>query len=94
MAAILVLGGYLCKNGELTVGQITSYLFFMIELLINFMILASVLGSVMSVIGASYKIVELLEYKPKINTTGGRELPSDVKGEIQIRNVKFSYPTK
>jgi hypothetical protein len=35
------------------------------------MLLASVLGSVMSIIGASYKIVEIMEYKPSINTTGG-----------------------
>ena len=44
----------------------------MMQILINFMVLASVLGSVMSIIGASYKIVELLEYEPKINTTGGK----------------------
>jgi hypothetical protein len=40
----------------------------------NFMMLASVLGSVMAVIGASHKIVVILEYMPKIKTTGGREL--------------------
>jgi hypothetical protein len=37
----------------------------------NFMLLASVLGSVMTIIGASYKVVELLEYEPDINTEGG-----------------------
>lgn len=49
MAAILVLGAQLCKDGKLTVGDITAFLFYMMQILINFMILASVLGSVMSV---------------------------------------------
>ncbi len=64
------------------------------------MILSQVLGSVMSIIGASYKIVELLEYEPKINTTGGiipgeaGAPPVDGKGEISLKDIKFHYPTK
>ena len=51
------------------------------------------------IIGASDKIVELLEYEPKINTKGGEIITKEeegevVKGEISLRNVKFSYPTK
>jgi ABC-type multidrug transport system fused ATPase/permease subunit len=66
----------------------------MMQLLLNFMLLASVLGSVMSVIGASYKIVEIMEHEPDIKTTGGIELEPSCKGEIQIRDVRFAYPTK
>ena len=59
------------------------------------MVLASVLGSIASVVGASYKVVELLDYKPKINTEGG-VIPSDdqARGEISLKDVKFNYPTK
>ena len=40
-----------------------------------------------------------MEYEPKINTKGGeiitKEEEGEVdKGEISLRNVKFSYPTK
>jgi ABC-type multidrug transport system fused ATPase/permease subunit len=66
----------------------------MLQLLLNFMLLASVLGSVMSVIGASYKVIEIMEHEPSIKTTGGRELPDSCKGEIQIKDVRFNYPTK
>ena len=75
-------------------GDITAFLLYMIQLLLNFMLLASVLGSVMSVIGASYKIVELMEYVPDIKTTGGHNLDEYCRGEIQLRDVRFSYPTK
>jgi ATP-binding cassette subfamily B (MDR/TAP) protein 1 len=63
------------------------------QLLINFMILAGVLGSIMSVIGASTKIVEILEHAPSINTTGG-DRPSVSNGTVQINNVQFEYPSK
>ncbi len=59
------------------------------------MLLASVLGSVMSVLGASVKLVEIMDYKPDINTTGGITLDeTKSKGEITIKNVRFHYPTK
>lgn len=63
------------------------------QLLINFMILAGVFGSIMSVIGASTKIVEILEHKPKINTVGG-ERPLNSNGTVQLNNVQFEYPSK
>jgi len=46
------------------------------EILMNLMQLSNILSSVMQIIGASHKIVELLDYQPKINTAGG-EMPPD-----------------
>ena len=49
MAAIFAIGTSLVKDGQLTIGQITAFMFYLLQILINFMILAQVLGSVMSV---------------------------------------------
>lgn len=41
--------------------------------------------------------MELLEYEPKINTTGGDVPPTggeQIKGEISLRDIRFNYPTK
>ena len=44
--------------------------------------------------------MELLEYEPKINTTGGiipgkdGAQEADGKGDVSLRDVKFNYPTK
>ena len=35
------------------------------------MIISDVFGHVMSVVGAAQKVVELIEYKPKIEVEGG-----------------------
>jgi ABC-type multidrug transport system fused ATPase/permease subunit len=78
------------------VGQITSFLFFMIQILVNFVILGQVLGSIMQIIGASDKLIELLEYEPRIKADEGLEPEEtqETKGEISIQNVRFNYPTK
>ena len=49
----------------------------------------------MNILGTSDKIVEILSQTPKINTTGGIAIEEDkVDGNIELRNVKFTYPTK
>lgn len=35
-----------------------------------------------------------MEYEPKINSEGGNKIEVPIKGEITIRDVRFSYPTK
>lgn len=57
---------------------------------------ASVFGNVMAIQGASDKIVEIMDTKTQVNSTGGVKLPDDqnLKGNIEIRDVKFNYPSK
>jgi hypothetical protein len=57
MVVIIYVGSLLYKAGRITIGDNTAFMLYMMQLLINFMVLASVLGSVMSVVGASVKIV-------------------------------------
>lgn len=58
MAVILALGAKLNHDGKISIGEITAFMFYMMQILINFMILASVLGSVMSV-----KLTYLYKYR-------------------------------
>ena len=54
--------------------MITSFMFYMIMLLMNFGMLSAVFGNVMNMLGASDKVVQLMKYQPQINTTGGIRL--------------------
>jgi ABC-type multidrug transport system fused ATPase/permease subunit len=94
MAVIIIIGSNLYQAGKINLGDITSFLLYMMQILMNFMILAAVVGSIAQVIGASAKIVELLEYEPDIKTTGGSKLDEDCVGRIVLKDVVFSYPTK
>ena len=93
MAAIIYIASLLYQKGKIDIGTITSFLFYMILLLVNFGIIAGVFGNVMAIFGASDKIVQLMEYVPKVNSTGGEKL-DDCTGTIELRDVKFRYPSK
>lgn len=89
MAIIVKLGVYLYENDMITIGAITSFLFYMLMLLWNFQLIAWTFGNVFAVVGASDKIVELITHKSLIHTTGGEKPPGEVLGNITLNNVKF-----
>ena len=64
MAGIIFIAGILYQRGAITIGAITSFLFYMVLLLVNFGMVASVFGNVMAILGASDKIVEIMNVKP------------------------------
>jgi len=95
MAGVIYMASVQYENGKISIGQITSFLFYMIMLLFNFTMVAMVFGNVMSILGASDKIVEIMDYEPKINIEGGDKMEeNEVGGVLELRNVKFSYPSK
>ena len=95
MAGIIYIASILYQRGTITIGAITSFLFYMILLLVNFGMVAAVFGNVMAILGASDKIVEIMEHKSTVNSKGGEKvMESELKGTIEIRDVKFNYPSK
>ena len=94
-AAIIYYGAVLHNDGELSIGDISAFLLYMIQLIMNFAIISIVFGNVFKVIGASEKIVLMMKWIPFINPRGGKTIPEEkVTGEIEIRNVTFRYPSK
>ena len=95
MTAIIYYASILYERGEIDIGSITSFLFYLIMLLLNFAMLAGVLGNVYSMLGASDKIVDIMQTKPKINTKGGDKINDvEVKVSIELKDLKFRYPSK
>ena len=94
MATVIYTASQLNKHGKITVGEISTFMFYMLMLIFNFAMLGMVFGNVASTLGASDKIVELMEYKANINTEGGQKIQGEINGELEIRDVKFNYPSK
>lgn len=96
MALIVYVSSILYEKEMISIGTISSFLFYLIMLLFNFWILTMVFANAAGVIGASDKIIQIIQHKPKINTTGGIKIddPSKVEGNIVLRNIKFRYPSK
>ena len=62
MAAIIYVSSILYQDGNITIGEISSFMFYMLMLIFNFGMVAMVFGNVAAVVGASDKIVELMDY--------------------------------
>jgi ABC-type multidrug transport system fused ATPase/permease subunit len=93
LTAIVYFTAIFYKRGEISLGNISSYLFYLIMLIINVGMIAEVFRNIYSLIGASDKIVEIIQLQPAINTKGGDKM-EQVKGSIEIKDIKFSYPSK
>lgn len=94
MAGIIYVASKLYEDDKITIGRISTFLFYMIQLLFNFAMVSMVFGNVSAVVGASDKLVELMEHKPDIPSKGGSRPDGKVKGNIEFKNVKFRYPNK
>ena len=94
MAAALYLASILYKDNNISVGEIAAFMYYMLALNYNFMVTGMVFGNVASVVGASDKVVEILQYEPAIKTRGGAQIDGEINGKLEIRGAKFRYPSK
>lgn len=93
MVIVIWYGTSLNQSEELTVGNITSYLFYCIQILVNFAIFQSLITTLMQVSGAAQKILEFIDHKSLIKSRGG-DKPDKRSGIIEFHNVTFAYPAK
>jgi len=95
MSLIILIAGDLYKQRKIELGTITSFLFYMVLLMFNFAIMGNVFAQVMTIFGASDKIVQMMKYEPTVNSQGG-EKPEEglIESNIELRDVKFNYPSK
>lgn len=68
----------------------------MFGFLMNFMLVASVVGEVLGVVGTTQAIAEIFLTKASVNTEGGDAVtPESIEGgAITLEDLKFRYPTK
>ena len=72
MAGIIYYGCVLYENNEVTIGDISAFLLYMIFLIFDFALIAMVFGNILQTIGASEKIVKMMKYAPQVNSRGGK----------------------
>ena len=85
MGAVVYYSSQLYSEGEISIGDITAFLLFMIQLMMNFAITTGAIGNIYKLFGASEKIFKMMRYQPDVNSTGGfvpqRE---EVTGEFEF----------
>nr|QUF59444.1 ATP-binding cassette transporter Abcb9 [Brachionus angularis] len=91
--SMLAYGAHLVTTGQISSGDFISFVIFQLTLGACLEGLTSVYTGLMSAAGASEKIFEYLDIKPKLQITRNYE-PDFIQGAIEFKNISFTYPTR
>ena len=82
-------------GGEISVGRLSQFVIYALFAAASLGALSEVWGETTQAAGAAERIVEFLEVEPEIvSPPNPAPLPSPLKGEIEFRNVDFTYPSR
>ncbi|VEF12026.1 ABC transporter, ATP-binding/permease [Pseudomonas fluorescens] len=96
VAVMLWVGGMDVIAGRISAGELAAFVFYSLIVGSAFGTLSEVIGELQRAAGAAERIAELLRAENIIQppTTGLVTLPDRVRGELQLQNVRFSYPSR
>uniref|UniRef100_A0A8C5P858 ABC-type oligopeptide transporter ABCB9 n=1 Tax=Leptobrachium leishanense TaxID=445787 RepID=A0A8C5P858_9ANUR len=91
--SILYYGGHLVISGQMTSGNLISFVIY--EFLLGDCVesVGSVYGGLMQGVGAAEKVFEFIDRKPKM-VNDGTLSPENLDGKVEFRHVTFAYPTR
>ncbi len=92
IAAVLWYGGLMLSEGQMTMGELTSFLLYTLTVAFSLGALSSLWEDFAKAIGASQRVFELLDRIPSINS-GDRRLV-EPRGDVELQDVRFAYPTR
>ncbi|EGC31868.1 hypothetical protein DICPUDRAFT_39254, partial [Dictyostelium purpureum] len=86
-------GGTLVTRGEMTSGQLTSFIIHTMNMQHSFSQISILFTQTMSAMGGMQRITEMINRIPHINSNKGYKL-KNLKGHVEFKNVDFRYPTR
>ena len=92
IAAVIWYGARLIHAGEMSMGDLTSFLMLTIFIGASIGSIADLYAQIQKAIGATDKLMELLEETPEDHNEG--EVLHNIKGFISFKNLSFSYPNR
>ncbi|PNS17916.1 ATP-dependent permease MDL1, mitochondrial [Sphaceloma murrayae] len=91
--ALLWFGGGMVKSGQISVGDLTSFLMYTAYAGSSLFGLSGFYSELMKGVGAASRLFELQDRQPTISPTKGLPVKS-ARGDIEFKNVSFAYPTR
>ncbi|MEL6344269.1 MAG: ABC transporter transmembrane domain-containing protein [Myxococcota bacterium] len=92
IAAVLWYGGVLLLEGQMSFGELTSFMLYTFSVAFSIVALSGLWEDFSKAIGASERVFELLDRTPQVS--GGTEQRESLKGAVALRGVGFAYPTR
>jgi subfamily B ATP-binding cassette protein MsbA len=94
VTAVLWMGGRLVLSGNLTPGELVSFLLYTISIAAAIGALAAFFTSYQEAIGAAERVFQILEATPEIEDPAEPvALPFPLRGAVEFRDVTFRYRT-
>ncbi|XP_075692589.1 antigen peptide transporter 1 [Rhinoderma darwinii] len=90
---ILYFGGRLVTNGEVSGGELVSFVLYELQFTSAVEALFRTYPDVRKAVGSSQKVFEYMDRIPQ-KPPPGKLSPSNLRGQIQFQNVTFSYPKR
>ncbi|MGG7674145.1 ABC transporter transmembrane domain-containing protein [Pseudomonas sp. WC2] len=96
VAVMLWVGGMDVIAGRISAGELAAFVFYSLIVGSAFGTLSEVIGELQRAAGAAERIAELLRSENIIQppSSGLVTLPARVKGELELQDVRFSYPSR
>ena len=92
ITAVLWEGGRMVLTGQVTAGQLVSFLLYTVTIAAAIGAIATFFSAFQESIGAAERVFELLESSsPIADPPAPKPLPLPVRGEVEFRNVSFRY---
>jgi ATP-binding cassette subfamily B protein len=93
LALVLLLGGYLVIHGKLGVGAILAFSAYIVMLQAPFQMLGMLVMLGQRAAASAGRIYEVLDEQPTIVNNPGAISLTQSRGEVELRDVDFSYAT-
>ncbi|KAJ3609196.1 hypothetical protein NHX12_023720 [Muraenolepis orangiensis] len=88
--AVLLCSRQVVQRGHMTTGSLLTFLIYQGEMGDNIRTLISIVGNLLTSVGAAKKVFEYLDRKPQC--TMGTLAPDQLSGHVTFDHVTFSYP--
>lgn len=92
IAAVVWYGGHLVGDGLMTLGDLTAFILYTFTVAFSVGFLTSLWGDYAKALGASERVVEVLERPPEVS--GGTDRLDAARGEVRFEEVAFAYPVR
>ena len=90
--AILWFGGHLVDSGQLSIGNLTAFMQYALQILFALMMAIALVILVPRAEASAGRLEEVLDTTPSIEEPADPVQPPLLTGEVEFRNVTFGYP--
>lgn len=95
IVAVVWFGVRLSISGEMSVGQLVSFVLYSTFVGASFGGIAELYAQIQKAVGATERVFELLDETPeKINSIQNSSSIQKIKGNVTFKNVAFTYPSR